>query len=242
MILVHQHDDDVVEITLNRPEKHNAMLPGMLQDLRTAVLEHTSAGALLINGAGSSFCAGFDLKACAADPDGGTMRSLLNELSSVVVALRSAPAPVVMAVHGVAVAGGCALLGGADIVVADQNTRLGYPVVKIGVSPAVSSPFMLASLPHGAVRSRLLDPNLISAGRALSLGIVHEVVDHGLTEIAMRHAASLANKPGIGCKATKEWLNQVCPVLDSDVQSGLQASLQLTGGDEERNRLAAIWS
>ena len=141
----------VTVITLDRGEKRNAMLPAMLVDFEEAVRgvgEDTKA--VVVLGAGKVFCAGFDLKACAADGTGETMRALLTGLSGCVVAMRECAVPVVLGVHGCAIAGGCAMLGGADVVVADRGAKLGYPVVKIGVSPAVSAAFLMSAVPVGA--------------------------------------------------------------------------------------------
>ena len=242
-MIAHGWQGEISIITLDRAEKRNAMLPEMLDALHAAIRASGDARSVVLLGAGKTFCAGFDLKACAADPSGGTMRALLTGLSSCVRAMRECPAPVVLGVHGAAVAGGCALLGGADLVVANRDAKLGYPVVKIGVSPAVSSPFMLASLRPGVVRSRLLDTELVDGERALELGLVHDLVEtvedvHGR---AMDLAGELAGKVGNGARKTKQWLNTVCDVPGGVAQRGLDASLSLTGGDEERERLAALW-
>lgn len=242
-MIQHETQGDLSVITLDRAQKRNAMLPEMLEGLLAAIEASGDARAVVLIGAGKTFCAGFDLKACAADPSGETMRALLSGLSSCVRAMRACPAPVVLGVHGAAVAGGCALLGGADVVVAARDAKLGYPVVKIGVSPAVSSPFMLASMTPGVVRSRLVDTELVDGARAFELGMVHALVDTAdeVHAHAMELGRSIAQKPGVGCLTTKRWLNEICEVTDSTAQQGLDASLSLTGGEEERARLAALW-
>ncbi len=236
--------DDVVVISLDRAEKRNAMLPEMLTRLRDAFESASDARAIALVGLGKVFCAGFDLKACAADPSGQTMRDLLSGLSGVVVTMRSVRAPIVLGMHGAAVAGGCALLGGADVVVADRDAKLGYPVVKIGVSPAVSSPFMLASMTAGRVRNRLVDPDVIDAVRGLQLGLVHELVEtaEAVGERTIMLAHQLAKKPGRGTFETKAWLNEIGTAMTDQAQAGLDASLSLTGGDEERAMLGALWA
>ncbi|MEM9373002.1 MAG: enoyl-CoA hydratase/isomerase family protein [Planctomycetota bacterium] len=240
--------DDVAPIaavTLERAAKRNALTPEMLESLGNAFERMPSdVGAVVLSGDGAAFCAGFDLKLCAADASGDTMRALLTGLSRCVNAMRSCERPIVLAVHGSAVAGGCALLGGADIVVAERQSELGYPVVRIGVSPAVSAPFLGASVAAGAMRARLLDPEVISADRAFELGLVHAVRDGpGPTkEHANDLARSLAMKPGIGVRATKSLLNHLASPLTGRAGEGLDASLSLTGSDEERERLAALWA
>ncbi len=238
-----ESDNRVTVISLDRGDKRNAMLPGMLAGLKRAIEGAVDAGAIVLVGEGKVFCAGFDLKACAADPGGGTMRALLRGLWEVIVAMRAHRAPIVLGAHGAAVAGGCALLGGADIVVADRGARLGYPVVRIGVSPAVSGAFMMASIPAGGVRTRLVDTELITGERAREIGLAHELVEtpQQVRGRAMEIAHGLAAKPGIGERETKRWLNELCAPVTGHAQAGLDASLSLAGGDEERSRLAALW-
>jgi enoyl-CoA hydratase/carnithine racemase len=234
---------NLAAVTLNRPEKRNALTPDMLESM-TGIYERMPPDirAVIVSGDGPAFCAGFDLKMCAADPSGETMRQLLTALSRCVRAMRAVEAPVVLAIHGAAVAGGCALLGGADIVVAERQTRLGYPVAKIGVSPAVSAPFL--SVADGPARARLLDPDLIAADEALAIGLVHELTDGpGATrERANNIARQLAAKPGIGVAATKALCNHLSRHRADLAMEALTTSLSRTGTDEERERLAALWS
>lgn len=234
---------EVVIVSLARPEKRNAMLPEMLESLHHAIESNSSARAIVLLGQGKVFCAGFDLKVCAADPSSDTMRALLSGLSACVRAMRECDAPIVLGVHGAAVAGGCALLGGADVVIADRGAQLGYPVTKIGVSPVVSAPFMLAAMRPGVVRARQVDPDLIEGSRAHEIGMVHELVDSAeqVRDRAIEVGAMLANKPGNGCRTTKRWLNAICDVSDERIKVGLEGSLALTGGEEERTLLAALW-
>ncbi|MBL4697348.1 MAG: enoyl-CoA hydratase/isomerase family protein [Phycisphaerales bacterium] len=236
--------DEIAIVSLNRPDKRNALVPAMLEQLDREINECAhKVRALVLVGEGKSFCAGFDLKLCADDPGGETMRQLLTGLSAVVRTMRVIEIPVVLGMHGAAVAGGCALLGGADIVVADEQAKLGYPVVKIGVSPAVSAAFMMASITPGAVRTRLLDTELISGADALRIGLVHETVENreDVLSRCIGIAQSLASKPGSGVKATKAWLNEITEPMTSNAQRGLDVSLSLTGSPEEQERLAALW-
>ena len=236
--------DEIAIVSLDRPDKRNALVPAMLEQLDREIqaCAHKARAVVLI-GEGKTFCAGFDLKLCADDPGGETMRQLLTGLSTVVRTMRAIEVPVVLGVHGAAVAGGCALLGGADIVVADVQAKLGYPVVKIGVSPAVSAAFMMASITPGAVRTRLLDTELISGSDALRIGLVHETVKDcdDVRRRALEIAEMLAKKPGSAIRVTKGWINAITEPMTSNAQRGLDASLSLTGSVEEQERLAALW-
>ncbi len=243
MIQVHT-ENSVTTITLDRGEKRNAMLPEMLEAFEKAVRGiNEETRALVVLGAGKVFCAGFDLKACAADESGDTMRSLLTGLSACVVAMRECAVPVVMGVHGCAIAGGCAMLGGADVVVCDRNAKLGYPVVKIGVSPAVSAAFLMSAIPHGAGRSLMLDPGLIDGERAFELGLVHELVEgaEDVSSRAMEMSGSLASKPGVGVRATKNLVNELTDAMAKNSKAGLETSLSRVGSAEEREMLGSLW-
>ncbi len=239
-----EHDGSVAILVLDRAGKRNALTPEMLNALRERSREAAgTARALVIRGEGAVFCAGFDLKVCRDAPDGSVMRALLTGLSEAIVALRGLPIPVVAAAHGAAIAGGCALLGGADVVVADRGAKVGYPVVKIGVSPAVSAPFLRLGIGDGATRARMLDPNLIGGEEAAWIGLVHELVDQPdqVLPRALEVARSLAEKPPGAISATKRWLGEIEAIGDR-APVALEASLGLAGGDEERARLQAMFA
>lgn len=232
--------ETVRTIRLDRPDARNALTPESVHQLHEAIRSSGDAHAVVLEGAGSVFCAGFDLKLCAADPSGDTMRALLRGLHDCIAAMRALPCPVVLAAHGAAIAGGCALLGGADLVVSDRNAKLGYPVVKIGVSPAVSAPFLAVQTTPGFARSRLLEPELIRGEEAERRGLVQVLVEERSQVIPEAHARAqqLAAKPTWGVAATKSWLNQ----LTASETDGLSVSLSLAGSDEEQRMLAAAWS
>jgi methylglutaconyl-CoA hydratase len=241
MFHVEHHQSGLCAITLDRPDKRNALTPAMLDGLTDAVRRADDASAVLVLGTGRVFCAGFDLDLCRNDPaDQPTLRALLDGLSGMVRAMRACPAPVVVAAHGAAIAGGAAILGGADIVVADREAKIGYPVVRLGISPAVSMPFVAAQAGVGPARRLGLDPGLIDGAKALSMGLVHELVEtrEEVVGRAREIAAEIAAKPRGGVRATKAWLNELVRV---DGGAGLEASLGLVGSEESRVMLARAW-
>lgn len=238
--------DHLTIIRLNRPERRNALTPAMLDELDEAVRSRgESARAIVLAGAGQVFCAGFDLDLCRASPEGAVMRLLLTGLSRVLVTMRQIRCPIVVAAHSAAIAGGCALLGGADLVVADHGVKLGYPVVRLGVSPAVSAPFLGQSVSGGNMRQLLLEPRLIRGLPALKMGLVHELVDDvdGVEPRAIELAQRLANKPIGGIRATRDWLLELTSMgAGSDApRRALEASLSLVGQPEEHAMLEAVW-
>lgn len=233
-------------LTLDRAERRNALTPEMLGALNGAIRASAGVRAVALVGAGAVFCAGFDLKMCAADATGATLRSLLSGLSEAIRGLRALGAPVVVGAHGAAIAGGAALLGGGDVVVSEAGAKIGYPVARIGVSPAVSAAFLRESV-GGRVRGRLLDPELIDGRRAHEIGLVHELAADGASvrARAIEIAGALGEKPGRGVAATKRWLDEIAAsetALGADAAgASLEASLSIVGNDEERARLEAMW-
>lgn len=239
------HDGPVRRITLDRPEKRNALTPSMLAELADAAesLAHEDAGAVLLSGEGRAFCSGFDLEACRGDAGQEILRGFLRELSRAVMGLRTAPQPVVLCAHGAAVAGGAALLGGADVVVADRGAVFGYPVVRLGISPAVSAPFVRRGVGDGVCRARLLDPGLIDGARAARVGLVHELTDDAGSAHALAGdiAARLAAKPRGAMRRTRAWLNDI-ESLGDEPAAGLDASVRLTEGEEAHRLLERFWA
>ncbi len=237
-------DNDIATITLARPEKKNALTPAMLADLRLAIAAiDPAAKVVLVCGEGDAFCAGFDLSLCRENSD--ALRELLTGLSAAIAALRAIAVPVVMSVHGAAIAGGCALLGGGDIVITHADCKLGYPVVKLGISPAVSMPFLMPAVGPAAARARALDSALISGTEAHRIGLAHECLAEPREVLPRARviAAEFAAKPSVGLRVTKAWMNELDSTADAARTSrGLNTSLALVGSPEERERLTQLWT
>jgi methylglutaconyl-CoA hydratase len=243
LIRLEQHGP-VVAAVLSRPDRRNALTPEMLDRLKALCGSlPTGSRSLVLAGEGPVFCSGFDLALCQAHPDGSAMRALLTGLYEAISTLRDLPIPVVAAVQGAAIAGGCALLGGADFVISHPQARFGYPVVAIGVSPAVSAPFLRNAIGDGAMRELLLDPTLITGAEAHRLGLVYECVASADAVLprALALAAELAAKPPGAIRATRGWLREIeAALLPIPAERGLDVSRSLTGGTEEQDRLSKL--
>ena len=198
-------------VTLDRPDKRNALTVRMLGDLTRVFGDASGVRAFCLLGAGPVFCAGFDLFERVEGDPLAAVRLQLEGLAATIEAMRSGGVPVVIGVHGAAVAGGCALLGGGDVVVGDRAVKVGYPVLRLGISPAVTGPFLRMAVGDGAMRSLLLDPTLVDGQRAHELGLIHELVEDaeavGLRAVEV--AQRLAGKPGSGVSATRLWLGEL---------------------------------
>jgi len=232
----------VAIVLLDRPDKKNALTPAMLDDVCAALAQAgRRAGAIVLGGSGTAFCSGFDLSLCK--DDSRALAAMLTGLSRAIRLMRELSVPVVVAAHGAAIAGGCALLGGADVVVAHSACKLGYPVVRLGISPAITAPFLIGAIGAGRIRERLLGGQLVSGDEALACGLAHQLA--ASAEQVIDDAAALAEiltaKPACGIAATKAWMNEL-DGADRHANEALATSLSLVGSLEERERMQALWA
>lgn len=240
--------NSVTTIALDRVDKRNALTPEMSGALEKAILDAAASAraggtnAVVLTGEGDVFCAGFDLTLCKDDDT--VLEQLLRGLAACVRALRGVACPVVVSAHGAAIAGGCALLGGCDIVVTHAGAKLGYPVLPLGISPAVSAPTLTCLTGAGHARTLLLGARVISGEDALRMGLAHECVEsaEACKARAVQIAAELAAKPPHALAATKTWLRELDPAVDTSIAAALRASLSLVNSAEQRSLLPAAWA
>jgi len=173
-------DGAVARLTLNRPEKRNALndtvIAGLKQAL-TAAGANDSVRAVVISGAGRDFCSGADLEALQKISQGSIAENLYDaqSLMELFILIRQVPIPVIAAVSGRALAGGCGLATACDIVLASASARFGYPEVKIGFVPAM----VMAILRRNVSEKRAFD--LISRGAEIGavdaerIGLINQV-------------------------------------------------------------------
>lgn len=244
MIRIERHElaeRAFAEIVIDRPEKRNALTVGMLDEMLSAarVLDAECGagkyGAVVLRGEGRTFCSGFDMGACVDRPE--VLGEMLRGLSKVIAAIRRMCVPVVCGVQGGAVAGGCALLCAADLVVTEPHAKIGYPVVKLGVSPAVNAPVLTKAVCEHDARRLLLDPGLISGEEARRIGLARVLVDlpDDVTPRAQNEAMRFAMKPRFAVARTKAWLNEIDGSLDdASLERALAASMGIVGSAEQR--------
>jgi methylglutaconyl-CoA hydratase len=175
-----QHDGPVTRLTLNRPEVRNAFDDELVDRITAAARALTRRKAtrvVVLQGAGSVFCAGADLKWMSRMVSYSHEQNALDasRLAIMFHALNTLPQPVVARVHGAALGGGAGLAATADIVVAEENAVFGFTEVKLGILPAVISPYVLAKIGPSASRELFLTGARFSAARAREIGLVHYV-------------------------------------------------------------------
>jgi methylglutaconyl-CoA hydratase len=214
-ILRIDRDGPLCTVTLNDPERANPLSPAMALAL-SDVLESTAAEdevrAVILTGAGRHFSAGADLAALEQVAAGGDRTANEEDsarLHRLFSALLDHPKLTVAAVHGAAIAGGCGLATGCDLVVAERSAKLAYTEVKIGFIAALVLTFLTRRVAGHVARRMLLDPELLSGEQAAEVGLVDALVDDGAAlEHARRWAESISRKASpAAIAATKRLLN-----------------------------------
>ena len=176
-----ERDGDVLRVTLARPERRNAFDAALIAELADAFGDVGDARAVVLSGEGSSFCAGADVEWQRASMDLSYEENVEDamRLYRMLEAIDSCPAPVVCCVHGYALGGGSGLVACADIAVAWPDAVFGFTEVRLGIIPAVISPFVLSKI-GAAGRRYFLTGERFDADVALRIGLVQEVaVDAG---------------------------------------------------------------
>lgn len=178
--IIYEVDGAVARVTLNRPEKRNALndelIAGLKQALRQASVDD-AIRVVVITGAGNDFCSGADLAALQKIADSSISDNVADarSLMELFTLIREISMPVVAAVHGRALAGGCGLARACDIVLASSGAQFGYPEVKIGFVPAMVTAILRRNVSEKQAFELLTRGALIGAEEAKNLGLVNQV-------------------------------------------------------------------
>ena len=178
MALRVERDGELLRVTLARPERRNAFDAGLIRELTEAFSDVGDARVVLLAGEGESFCAGADVDWQGASIDLSFDENVEDALRlyRMCETIDHCPAPVVARIHGHALGGGSGLAACSDIAVAATDAVFGFSEVKLGIIPAVISPFVLPKIgPHA--RRYFLTGERFDAAAALRIGLVHEVAD-----------------------------------------------------------------
>jgi methylglutaconyl-CoA hydratase len=170
-------DDDFLQITLARPETRNAFDAALISELAEAFVDVGTVRAVVLAGEGPSFCAGADVEWMRASVDLDFEANVADAtaLTRMLEAINSCPAPVIALVHGHALGGGAGLVACVDVAIAHEAAVFGFTEVKLGLIPAVISPFALAKIGPGPARRYFLTGERFDSETALRIGLVHEV-------------------------------------------------------------------
>ena len=238
-----EQDGQVLRVTLARPERRNAFDAELISELTEAFADVGDARAVVLAGEGESFCAGADIEWQRSAIDLSFDENVEDALRlyRMCEAVDRCPAPVIARVHGYALGGGSGLVACADIAIAAPDATFGFSEVKLGIIPAVISPFVLPRLGAHA-RRYFMTGERFDAATAVRIGLVEEVaadlddaVDRLLSELlssapaAVREAKQLLRERPEGVETA-----QIAARLraGAEGQEGLQHDEDRGGAEE----------
>ena len=221
----------VLTLTLNRPDKRNALNTGLVAALLDALEDAATDEAIrivVLTGAGDVFSAGADLSALQEMRNATAVENLADSehLAKLFEQIYLYPKPVIARVNGHAIAGGCGLAAVCDFSIAAEGVKLGFTEVRIGFVPAIVAVFVLRKLGETAARDLLLRGDLVTAEAAAGIGLItravpaerlNEAVDGLAAEISSNTSGTavaltkrlLANVPGMGLKEALAYAAQL---------------------------------
>jgi methylglutaconyl-CoA hydratase len=242
VVLVEKENPLVAIITLNRPERRNALTIELLNELIAAIKvasDEPHERVLILRGAGAAFCTGLDLKE-AADAKKAHITAEL--VAKTLIAISQVRLITIAAVHGAAVAGGAGIMSACDFVVAAEGTKIGYPEVRRGLVAGLVMTFLRRQVGERHLRELLLGSELVDAERAREIGLINRVVppDEIMNEAQKFAASVLQGAPG-ALGQTKRLIEELwSSSVKEDVDLALRYHMQARESAEAREGIAAF--
>lgn len=233
-----ERDGDLLRVTLARPERRNAFDAALIAELTEAF---SAVGGdvrvVLLAGDGPSFCAGADVEWQRSSIDLTVEQNVEDalRLHAMMEAVDSCPAPLFARVQGYALGGGSGLAACADVVIAATDAVFGFSEVRLGIIPAVISPFVLAKIGGGAARRLFVTGERFDAETALRIGLVHEVADD--VDAAVERVIGEILRSGPQATREAKRLVRVGPRSGEELA---RLAAQLRAGDEGQEGLRAF--
>jgi len=244
--LILHESDGIALLTLNRPDKRNAISYELIADLQRALdaVEKSASQVLIITGAGKAFSSGMDLENLKS-LIGRTREQNLEDSRTMARLFRSIydfPKPTIAAVNGAAIAGGTGIATICDFTLATQEAKFGYTEVRIGFVPAIVSNFLVRQVGEKHARDLLLTGRIFGADEALRLGLVNEIVDPDLLlPRACELARTLMENSPASLRATKELLSQtINEELDRRLESAIEGNARVRQTPDFREGISAF--
>ena len=223
-------EGNVLRLTMNRPQVHNAFNAAMIRELAVAFDEakkDTDVRLVVLTGAGESFCAGADLN---------WMREIIHysyeqnlresrELAELMHAIYALPKPTIARINGAVIGGGTGLFSACDIVIASDRAKFGLSEVKIGLVPAAIGPYVIRRIGESAARELFLTGERFDAHRALEIGLVNKVVPHEALDDKVEDVVRLLLSSGPEALAKCKELLQRVPAMSLDEAKGYTAEM-----------------
>ena len=247
-VLASRFSGGVLHLQLNRPELHNAFDAALIAGLTEALQQagdNASVRVVVLEGAGASFSAGADLnwmRGMAAASEAENREDAL-ALARLMRTLDELPKPTIARVHGAAFGGGVGLIACCDIAIGVADARFGLTESKLGLLPAVISPYVIAAIGARQARRWFATAEMFSAETACAMGLLHEVVAAAELDAAVQRQTDLLLKAGPHAAAgAKRLVARVVSVPDRDALDADNAALiaRLRVSEEGQEGLAAF--
>jgi len=240
------NDSQIATITLNRPDKRNAISYELIDELSAALddVANSSALVLILTGAGKAFCSGMDLEDLKALGGRSPEQSLQDSeiMARLFRSLYDFPRPTIAAVNGAAIAGGCGLATLCDFTLTAPEAKFGYTEVRIGFVPAIVSTFLLRQVGEKHARDLLLTGRIIEAEKAHRIGLVNEIVPGDkLIERARELALQLMENSPASLMCTKRLLSDHARVeLDAQIKSAVRENAAIRANRDFREGVSSF--
>lgn len=242
VVLVEKQTPQITLITLNRPERRNALTIELMSDLSSAI-ENTAADPkqriLILRGAGKAFCTGLDLQEAA---ESAKAHASAEMVARMLLALADTRLITIATVHGAAVAGGAGIMSACDFVIAAERTKIGYPEVRRGLVAGLVMTFLRRQLRERDLRELLLTSELIDAKRAQEIGLVNRVVPPNELDVAAQEiaAAILQGAPGAITNSKRLIEELWSSSVAEDVALALRHHMEARESNEAKEGIAAF--
>jgi methylglutaconyl-CoA hydratase len=230
-LILFSAESGIARITLNRPEKRNALDPESIRELKNALTrsaQDETVRAVAITGAGADFCSGADLASLDQTAEAGVLDHMetARSLADVFLQIRHHPRPIVALVRGRALAGGCGLATACDLIVATESSRFGYPEVNIGFVPAMVMAILRRSVTEKRAFELLTTGQIITALEAHEAGLINRVYPDGEFEArAGEYLTALASKSASAITLSKNLLYHMDGMtFEAAIEAGVHAN------------------
>src|SRR5947199_8308638 len=242
LVLIEKQTPQITIVTLNRPERRNALTLELLNQLRAAIKaasDESQERVIILCVASVAFCTGLDLKEAA---DQTKAHATAEMVANTLIAISQTRLITVAAVHGAAVAGGAGIMSACDCVVTAERTKIGYPEVRRGLVAGLVMTFLCRQVGERNMRELLLGSELIDADRAKEIGLVNRVVANAdvMTEAQKFAQSVLQGAPG-ALAQTKRLIEELwSSSVKDDVELALRYHMQARESEEAREGISAF--
>jgi methylglutaconyl-CoA hydratase len=209
--ILYSVDQSIARITLNRPDKRNALDGGIVSEFKDALKAAShddGVRVVLVAGSGKDFCSGADLGSLQRVSATGVEESMESArvMGELFIEMRKCPRPIIAAVRGRALAGGCGLATACDIILATESAQFGYPEVNIGFIPAMVMAILRRSVSEKRAFELITRGEVISASAAAEIGMINRVfpddqfeaaIETYITQMAAKSASAVSLAKGL---------------------------------------------